>query len=286
MESYYNKKVYRNLNFIKNNRGIIIQVELKKYRVYIPFLFLHEFEMWYKQLPYDKRTCHEVILTDRRKFILDIDHSNNESDIYMYDFERHITSRIMYVFNELDLCKPHILFYSMCKNDIISYHVVVTNMTFCAQTCLGLCLLISYGQIWSDLVDKSVYKTIQHIRLEGSTKYNQYRWKTLSGLDTPLISRYFTQGILSNIKDVKHSNINIICHKIYKIKDININTDIDITYLQLNFKIRKITNSCVYLNRIRSSFCIQCKRVHSRENAIIRYINNNPVFYCWRFMFV
>lgn len=285
MESYYNKTVYRNLNSIKSSNGIVIQIELKKYRVYTHFLFLHHFEIWYKQLPYDKRTCHEVILTDRRKFILDIDHSNDEYYFYMYDFKRHITSRIMYVFNELDLCKPHIFFYSMCKDEIISYHVVVTNMTFSAQTCLGLCLLICHEQIWNDLVDKSVYKRTQHIRLEGSTKYNQYRWKTLIGLDTPSISKYFQQSILSNINNVKHSDINITCSKIYQISSNFINTDIDINNLQLNFKVRNIINNCIYLNRIRPSFCVQCNRIHLRENAFLRYINNSLVFYCWRVMF-
>ena len=268
---------------VKSFEDICIQIERNNKRYYTSFESVDSLERWYRQLSDEERTCHEVIAGERRKLVIDID-GEEDGSYEFYDFARHIVSRIQCVFLDMEigvLQTKDVIVYNMCSESKISYHAIVANMTFSADTCRGLCAIISHGQIWESLVDYAVYKRVQHIRIEGSTKYGQRRWKNIHEDDErtccngSMVSKNFNKSLLSNVCGVMHSSVE------YKIKaqkynfrapsDIFSMTQLLTKHSEIfrDFKVRRISGNRVFLDRIRPSMCIKCDRVHMRENAMI-----------------
>ena len=267
---------------------ICIQIERGKKRYYTSFESVDSLEQWYRQLSDEERTCHEVVAGERRKLVIDID-GEEDGRYDFYDFAKHIVSRIQCVFLDMEigvLQTKDVLVYNMCSESIISYHAIVANMTFSADTCRGLCAIISHGQIWESLVDHAVYKRVQHIRIEGSTKYGQRRWKNLAPNDTGVaiegaeddddddertccngsfVSKNFQKSLLSNVCGVMHPSVEYIIK--YRVEPM---TQVLTTHeIFKDFKVRRVSGNRVFLDRIRPSMCIKCDRVHMRENAMI-----------------
>ena len=187
----------------KKDASFIVSVDRGTHRGFVSFESTEDFLPWYRLLRPDERTLNEVITSDTRKLILDIDSPDQEKlpMFFMYDWQRHVTNRITEVFGMLDIGNPDVVCYDICSEDKISYHFVVSNFAFSAQTCLGLCVIISQGQIWRDIIDTSVYKSIQCMRLEGSTKFGERRWKTC------VTNRRFSCGLVSDLRDTTLSEI-------------------------------------------------------------------------------
>lgn len=279
---YAGTKVYRRISHMSHikEQGLVFSIDNGTSRSFVRFDSFEDFEPWYQELDPNKRTLSEVITSDTRKLILDIDSPDSLmlDKLLMFDFERHITSRIHDVFFLLDIGEPNVVFYSMCSDDKVSYHAVVSNFMFSAHTCFGLCVIISSGQIWESCVDKSVYKTMQFMRVEKSTKFGEYRWK--KRLEEPGSLR---EGLLSDPVGTQVSNFTTSIYsnhsKYFLLDGISLSK-----YVHSQFKIGKQDkNDIVFLCRTKSGFCVQCKRTHDRENAFIKYYAGNPVFTCWRY---
>jgi hypothetical protein len=289
---YAGAKVYRRISHIKEQgfvpgaglgqkpEGLVFSIDNGTSRSFVRFDNFENFEFWYRQLDPNKRTLSEVIASDTRKLILDIDDPDSAmlDKLLMFDFERHVTSRIHDVFFLLDIGTPNVVFYSMCSDDKVSYHAVVSNFMFSAHTCSGLCIIISSGQIWESCVDRSVYKTVQFIRIEGSTKYGEYRWK-----ERLTEFKSIRDGLLSDPVGTQVSSFTtLVCSspKKYSLPySVNLSA-----YIYTQFRIGKQNkNSIVPLYRTKPGFCVQCNRKHDRENAFIKYYPGNPVFICWRY---
>lgn len=162
----------------------------------------------------------------------------------------------------------------MCSDDKISYHAVVSNFVFSAQTCRGLCEMISYGQIWDSCVDRGVYKMTQFMRVERSTKFGERRWKRR--VTRPGAIR---EGLLSDTLNAKASDVTA-CVRCSPAPFVNESITSEVLS---QFKVGKINRYGVLpLYRKTPGFCVQCGRVHHRENAIIKYYAGSPVFVCWR----
>lgn len=249
-------------------------------RSFIGFDSLDDFEPWYTGLRPSMRTLNEVIRSEVRKLVLDIDDPRDDR-LLMYDFERHITSRIHDVFFELDIGIPEVLVYSMCSDYKISYHAVVSNFMFSAQSCFGLCALISSGQPWECCVDTGVYKKVQFIRLEMSTKFGEKRWKERLGNPGSL-----RQGILSSTEGAIRSEFvaQVSCKSNVVLLP-TFNVMIPARVLR-QFKVcRPKSNGVVPLHRVEPGMCPQCNRVHDKENAFIKPSLAGPVFVCWRYYY-
>ena len=288
---YAGAKVYRRISHIKEQgllpkspqKGLVFSIDSGTSRSFVCFDSFENFESWYQGLDSSKRTLSEVITSDTRKLIIDIDSPDGImlDKLLMFDFERHVTSRIHDVFFSLDIGRPDVILYSMCSDDKVSYHVVVSNFMFSAHTCLGLCIIVSSGQIWEGCVDKSVYKTMQFMRIEKSTKFGEYRWKER-------LTGHFRRGSLREglLSDPVGTRVSGFATSIYsRPKECFLIDNISLsTYIRSQFKIGKQNkNGIVSLCRTKSGFCVQCKRTHDRENAFIRYYAGDPVFTCWRY---
>jgi len=277
----------------------IVHVDQGERRFYLSFISSSEFQQWYVTLAPHEKTMNEVVVSNNRKLIIDIDHPDSDHDqslLLFYDFERHVTSRIHDVFMTLGIGKPEIIVYDICNDDNdtfckISYHVVVTNFVFSAETCMGLCMIISSGQVWDKCVDTGVYKKIQCARIEDSTKFGENRRKHRirnSDLDSDLnLNLPFSSGLLSDFENTTEShvvcNIKRPLHNFMKDLRTEISEAKNIDFTQ--FKIGKYnsTTNLLPLYRIKPGFCFLCKRVHDRENAAIKYrLNIVPTYICWR----
>ena len=283
---FYNKcRVYPNLNSIVNitDTTFIVQVDRGPIgRCFATFQSVEHFERWYATLDAHDRTINEVIMSNERKLVLDIDSPQNLHYWHMYNFEMHIRSRIRYVFSMLDIAEPDIIVYDICGDNKLSYHIVVCNLVFSAATCHALCCLISYGQIWEPLVDKAVYKRIQNMRIEGSTKYGQSRWKRAT-TPAPL-----HKGLLSVTSGLSDAHLSCIIQHNANQSQIDFplphTHNTELIGRCTDFRIRTIRSNTIYLDRIRPGMCVQCNRMHTHENAFITYFNNKRTFMCWRYI--
>ena len=257
----------------------VVSVDRGDTRFFLNFASVDHFEYWYAMLDPTERTINEVIMSDRRKLIIDIDESNDES-LMIFDFERHIKNRIHEVFMMLEIGVPEVTVYHMTDEygeacyEKLSYHVVVSNFSFSASTCKGLCMIISSGQVWDKCADTSVYKKVQCIRMEESTKFREKRWKRTCGYTAG-----FRSGLVSRIEDTVESDFT--CNLCYDYVALSYFSPGDVDMSQ--FKIGKRCPTYVSLTRIKPGYCSQCCRVHHRENAVIRYGKCGPIFLCWRF---
>jgi hypothetical protein len=233
-------------------------------RFFVGFESYQDFLVWYFGIPARLKTANEVAREDARKLWIDIDNPEDDETwrkLIMYDFERHITSKIANVFFKLDIGKPDVAIYSMCNDYQISYHVVVTNFSFSARTCACLCRIIAAGEPWAHCTDFGVYKSVQCIRVEGSTKYGEERWKQLIGHP-----RSIRDGLISDLDGTKLSEL--------KMRDTSPTT---MYYPR---------QGIMHLRRRKPGFCIQCNRVHDRENAFIYTdITGQRAFMCWRYYY-
>jgi hypothetical protein len=226
----------------------------------------------------------EVIMSDRRKLIIDIDESDDNL-LLMFDFERHVKARIHDVFTMLEIGIPDVIVYNMVDKsgnvctDKLSYHIVISNFSFSAATCKGLCMIISSGQVWDKCVDKSVYKSVQCIRIEGSTKFGEKRWKQV--IDDTRPANVSTKGFVSCIEDTVKSEFTCSLTYLSASLPTGITPFYDIDTSQ--FKIGKRTSTYVSLIRVKSGYCHQCNRIHDKDNAFIQYIFGQPTFVCWRY---
>ena len=109
--------------------GLAFSIDRGSSMSFVSFGSLKEFECWYLGLSPDMRMLNEVVTSDARKLMLDIDHPSGPKGaemldrLLLLDFERHVTSRIHEIFFTLGLGRPEVVFYTMCSDTKISYHV-------------------------------------------------------------------------------------------------------------------------------------------------------------------
>ncbi len=280
---YRKKRIHRRLSAIADP-GFVVNVDRGNHRFFLNFYSVSEFETWQVTLDPEDRTFNEVVTSDLRKLIIDID--GPPCALPMFDFERHIESRIRDVFAALEIGTPDVLMFSMVDahgeicEDKLSYHAVVSNFSFSARTCMGLCMIISSGQAWDKYVDMGVYKTVQCVRMEGSTKFGETRWKhRVSSADD------FAKGLLS--QSACKSDFSCALTE-SRYRQVSVKTEektgkstiIDMSQFRMG---KPNVNGTVPLYRTRPGYCCQCERVHDRENAAI--MDRGSTFVCWRYAF-
>lgn len=298
------KKYYRLKNVPKGN--MTVSVDRGSSRFFLCFESIKFFEEWYCRVPHEEKTVNEVITSNIRKLVVDIDTPDNAllfSELLTYDWVSCVTARIKEVFFMLDIGSPNVMIYDMCSPTKISYHVIVSNFSFDAHTCMGLCMIISNKQIWETCVDTGIYKKVQCIRIDGSTKAGEKRWKKCicsTGTSILFDNRVDCKdrildpkSLISNLEGTTISDIICNVYKSFQILDSQqCNQDYILSRCIGNqFVVRKVCRSklsayiTIFLQRTKPGFCNQCNRIHSRENAIIRYINEKYNFLCWRWVY-
>ena len=262
-------------------KQFVVNVDRGTTRFFLNFQSVEDFELWYVRVPAEERTANEVVLSDFRKLFIDIDVDLYDDLLSMFDFERHVDSRIREVFCQLDIGDPDVIMYRMTDergepcDGKLSYHAVVSNFSFSARTCLGLCMIISSGQVWEACADTGVYKTVQCVRIEGSTKHGERRWKwATSDAD-------FKSGLVSHLAGATESDFTCDVDRTPGFRALPAHAAIDTSQFRTA---RSRCGTYVRLHRIKPGHCPQCDRVHDRENAVVRYVDGVPSFMCWRYL--
>lgn len=286
MMFYKGRRIYYRLEDARNKFGVLKPVEFVanvdkgSNRFFLTFSSSDEFKRWYSKLHQKEKTINEVVLSDKRKLIIDIDNPENDGlaqKLFMYDFKKHVPSRIREVFTMLEIGIPEVIMYDMCdpSESKISYHAVVSNFLFSAETCKGICMIISLGQIWDKCVDFGVYKSVQCVRIEDSTKFGEARWKQRNNMK----HLPFESGLISDKKRATESDIVCRAQRPIPLKE----QQFDLRFIDMSqFRIGKQKNNFLPLHRIKPGYCTLCNRVHEKENAGIRYVLGKQIYMCWR----
>lgn len=230
---------------------------LKNTAKYIGFMDYISLYYWYKHTSMIDRHYHEILRDNPHKFFLDIDQCENLSII---------CSQLRYIFPDVIL--------TIFRTNVSSYHII-TNMQ---SPSLKHSKYIAYVLHQSfPSIDLAVYSHNKSLRMEGSrklykTKYNVEYSRGISPIHV------FLQGLIMNIDNSIPITVNIPSTFTYDTCDTRYdiyNTTYDISC----FRERKRDDKLIYLDRISSSYCTICCRVHDRENAAITYSGK---FICWR----
>lgn len=201
---------------------------------YIVFNSVEGFVKLYRKTP--NKHFYEVIRNNYRKFIVDIDqHISNNDLLDIIDKVKSVTG-------------SDVALFSSCTSIKTSYHIVAYEKYFTIDQCKSIVNMVDK----KGYCDRSVYKTTQLFRIEGSTKYNEKRFKYL-----------------------------------YDENKISDNPELFFAYCPIFDKPKKhhemiekhIGKNLIHLKRVSPGYCDLCKRVHDKENAYIL----NGVFHCFRY---
>jgi hypothetical protein len=205
-----------------------------------------------------------------QKFKLDVDGRIADNEM------EYLTKVVKRIFRKLKTPKADIIVYDIST----SHHIVVTNLSFSAASCEMLANAV-YEKIYkkyptiASLIDTTVYKKLQMFRVEGSTKYAQRRWKYIANTKELSSLDVFKKGIISYVDE---------CYYVDGDRVVDLMLELGIYYLTdrkekkeytngtiipKEFVVRKIIGNLIVLDRVVSSFCNICKRVHDRDGAYI-----------------
>jgi hypothetical protein len=242
---------------------------------------IDEFYAYYSAKRPCSRMYNEVINDgfSAQKFKLDIDGRIGANEM------KYVLKVMRRIFRKLTRVKPEILVYDIST----SHHIIVANICFPSAACCEMLANAICEKVFkrypteSSLIDTTVYKKVQMFRIEGSTKYGQRRWKYATGFKELSSLEIFKKGIVSYVDE---------CYHVEKDRVIDVMLDTDVyqpiehefkrkngaKVIPRGFVVRKKMDDLIVLDRITSSFCDICKRVHDSENAYII----GSTFFCRR----
>ncbi len=254
-----------------------------KKNLFLSFDSKEEFLSFYL-LHSTKRHFYEIVTTHKRRLFFDIDIYMTKEQILSL-----IDDIIQIIYNRTNILVSVTLFKSCEK----SYHIVVRDVEFSIEECKYICHLVDPEK---KIFDHSVYKSVQFVRFEGSTKYGQNRIKKRVCLSTDfqvidMIPKEFFKNTINSSSPPSINKSNAFIDKSIAFinnKRIDENKKEDCIFkdrliVPSGFKIRKIINrTFILLSRTHSDFCTVCKRVHDSENGYMKFARGTWVFFCFR----
>jgi hypothetical protein len=246
-------RTYYTLNETPVNKFVVCYMGSKIQ--YFSFDSPNDFFNFYRSVK-EKRHFYEVIRNNIRKLIIDIDVFITVDDVFK------LAKKLANY-----LCTDVAVFDSSLESKT-SYHLIALSKYFSIEQCKAIVNIIDENSV----CDKNIYKSTQLIRIEGSTKYNQKRYKYLYGKNS--MSKYPERYLLycKNFQlPAQYINKEVIIPCPVKIPE--------------EYKIGKRKNDYLYhLKRIKSGYCNICERIHDNENAYIYWKNNQWNFGCFRYI--
>lgn len=271
----------------------------RKFGTFRNYKSLHEFVLGSNKL---FRHLYEIIKgTELSKMRYDVDlladsldDYNEQRKIILYRLIKAFT----FVHNELTGKDCEYIIYSSCSAPKVSYHVILPTVVgyhyqldeFYSRTIsyLNKHYSLDNGILnYKNIIDASVYKSLQNFRILYCCKAGKDRYKKiLSKFEYNDISYKFNdRGDKDNFYDSLSSYINRedIFKLTFERKQINIDeTELDIDHAEImnlvenigNFTIREISGGLVILTKIGSYICPTCsvgdyKHVHDNENPYL-----------------
>ena len=265
-----------------NDTFIIQYSDDENKRVFRGFKSISDFSNWYTvNYKYLTFPC-EVIKDTKQKLRFDIDCKHNVIDIK--DLIFHL---LLYIPN------AKYLLYDISKGNIMSYHLVITNIYFPNSESIRMFaynIINNIKKEYREVIDKHVYNRVQFFRLEGSSKENQHRYKWLINNRGKLSNR-FLDGLITNTHNCV---LYAVKYKYISTTSTTTITAIDKIYIMKfqsnvctighngDFSIRNIVDNIIILNRNVPTYCDTCMRLHDNENPFVIRLSGLTYFCCRR----
>lgn len=324
-------------------KGFLVCYVLNDIRRFALFENPFEFYQWQKNI--EEKHFFECITANERKMIFDLNIDKKEfeqfGDFLISLVLKHAHNYIKYMkFYETKISFDDFMknVYLTCSTgvDKYSFHIVLNEMIFDRAICLDICKKVAnsvleecqvnqekhdgYKKIldqkmnhekWK-LIDASVYKSTQQIRLLGSCKEKVNNFKFTNELyekfpEYPKEKTFNFKTCNSSYDEFYHSlvgkhdiedivgNDYMDKNKEYKEIIVEIN-DVNEAFKMMETKLGenvfevdeyKVKNGMIPLNRIRRGFenyCSLCDETHSNDNAslMIHGKQKTVIFYCHR----
>jgi hypothetical protein len=251
--------IHYNIKNIPKNKFVVFYMGEKK--IFYEFDNVELFINFY--IPFKHKHFYEVIREEYRKIIIDIDIPLSIDVIN--NIANYVKDLIFYCSGII--CEP-VLF----STSINKYHIVIPNFYFHVSISK---YIVNCIDPYNNFIDKCIYKNVQFIRLEGSSKFEKNYCKYVYG--TSAISVKFINHLISTGPGILVNGQ--IKTRIYK----GINNNQNIYNIPPHFRIRYQYKTYILLDRLFPAYCKICKRQHDKENAYMIYNDNNGWnMYCFR----
>lgn len=291
------------LSYNKNiNNGLYVCKQTKQnneiYRYFKKFDTIVSFyDYMLKTQKYD-RCFFEVILGEQyQKPYFDIDIDKKLPDLG-HSLVLEVKKSILY---DKRISEKDILVYSSHGENKSSYHIIINN--WCTPDnytnkmyCNNIIDRIPDDFEYKKYIDTLVYKSVQQLRILGSTKLGHDRFKKIEYesknivKDRPRLYKDLFNSLVTATKSCK-----ILCYK-EKIKSVwNVDSQKDLTSEDISnisnldiikdglFEPQDPSGRIIPLKRLKQSYCEICERNHENENPFLTIDNSSRIyFHCRR----
>lgn len=279
----------------KPRKGLIVRDESKQQ--FITFDSYDIFESWYKYI--DIKTHHEVI-TGNQKLRFDIDGDKKAHEIFnntldhftptktVWDEFIDILGSIFITEYDIELPKESIIVCDSSDENKFSRHIII-NGFYVSDHKEANRFAKKFYEGWPEYIqtyiDKGIYKSTQNFRIAGSHKVGSNRVKKI------LTKHSLADTMITNIDGcIKLETTTIV------VEDKPVHAHVEERYMKEaanlaapfmdGFKLAKVVNNILYYDRIKSTSCKVCRRVHDSVgcNIVVKRDNNNISLFlnCYR----
>lgn len=301
-------KTVPRMNFDNQTFSFVVRSEFP-YDRYLEFRDATHFANWAAAQPMEERCYHEVVLEDWRKFVIDIDKGDPDTDYYVALFKRLFSDMFHVPCTDNDIALIDSTgFSNVLQCEKYSIQIRTRYYWSNAYTCQSFANAFrrhvkkDKGNERARRVDVAVYKKNQCFRTVGSTKKDDKRWsRTTAGLldtfvnptvtihrpdDAPFVEFYLPWDLNKHFitHDFNYRINTLGDHKQIVVKEIK-NEHTERIRVACAPYVEKCTMQAshgrISFLRHEPGYCHMCKREHDRANMFIRHDDESYFLCCW-----
>lgn len=261
--------------------GLVVRREKERGNEYA--WFRNHIDFFVKTRSYPQN-FHEVVCGPRKAYF-DFDKAQS-----LEELEKSVEEVCLVLLKLLPIQKKDLFLFTSLGDKKFSAHLVVNNYYYSSGRQvkqLFLLVLKEVSERVKEILDPAVYSTIQNFRLLGSSKWGEKRPKVHAKLflekeevqyDFPDPDSYPMQ--ILNISLLGCTNKCTLLPDLFKeeekeqedIEESEVKRIINFCRERMEefpFRKREIIGDIISLERVRPSYCKNCKRVHEKENPYI-----------------
>jgi hypothetical protein len=275
---------------LKPSDGITVQrINTNGIRSHVRFKNVKSFSIWYRSLEKRHRIVFEAIFAGKQKPKFDIDCSGDITREECLRLVKNIVSCVKSISND---ALPLVYDISSQNGSKLSFHVVFDNVFVSDHhkaKSFAEMVLAKIDHPHTNMVDLSVYKSVQFFRCEGSTKPGQSRYKYIIGCRS--LQTFLESGLVSQTSGCSELNFTGYPRRNPAWETSSEVTVVMVTSITMNekillrgrdFNIRESKGNLLFLDTLRGYDCISCKRVHEKENPFIVFKKSGIFLNCRR----
>lgn len=289
------------LSDVSSGEGTIIRIE-RKYEIkpkpsnMYHRLSLDEIAIMTRS-PNSYTTYHEIIEDKPQKFYMDIDSVDGNVENIMSRILEHVVCWFDNVY-DVKIEEQDIIITENIYENEMSFHLIIDNYAL-VNTREAKWFYHKVTSLMSvdlkEYIDK-LYKRNQNFRIEGSSKIGKNMFNLRSYNLAPNTYKPLS-GDRSSYESslVGHIEHCLLLDQLAPEEELNtqplLEGDGILEHLLLFFEVNKMDISAfkvtqqdnlIRLDRLKSSYCALCQRIHDSDGAIFTVTQNNAHYKCWR----